>query len=136
MIFGDAEQHEQLGVIPIGLTEFPERAAHGVDAGRRHVDRAEAAVCRVVGRAKALRPEGGKDCDWSRPVKNASFSGLSRGSGQPVSGDLIGLFPADFFELARSARPTRFIGARRREGALCCMMPAEPLAQSTPLFTG
>ena len=35
-----------------------------------------------------------------------------------------------------SWEPTRFSGARRREGALTCMIPALPLAQSTPLFTG
>ena len=37
---------------------------------------------------------------------------------------------------SRLRGPTRFIGARRRDGALTCMMPAEPLAQRTPRFTG
>ncbi len=32
--------------------------------------------------------------------------------------------------------PTRLSGARSREGALTCMIPAEPLAQSTPRLTG
>ncbi len=56
VVFGNTEQHEQFGVIPVRLAEFPERAAHGVDAACCHVHRAEAAVCRKVWRTKALCP--------------------------------------------------------------------------------
>ena len=51
VIFGHAEQHEQFGVVPIGLTKFPERAAHRIDASRGHVHRTKAAVGCVVWRA-------------------------------------------------------------------------------------
>jgi len=57
VVFGDAEQHEQLGMIPIRLAEFPECAAHRIDASGCHVDRTKAAVGRVVWRAEPLRPE-------------------------------------------------------------------------------
>ena len=57
VVFGDTEQHEQLGVIPIWLTEFPERAAHRVNASSGHVDRTEPAVGGVVWRAKPLGPK-------------------------------------------------------------------------------
>ena len=57
VIFGHAEQHEQFGVVPIGLTKFPERAAHRIDASRGHVHRTKAAVGCVVWRAKVLCPE-------------------------------------------------------------------------------
>ncbi|KUP94251.1 hypothetical protein TRIHO_08640 [Tritonibacter horizontis] len=60
VILGDAEQQEQLGVVPIGLAEFPEGTTHGVDPGGGHIDRAEPAMRRVVAGAKVLRPEAGE----------------------------------------------------------------------------
>ena len=56
VIFGHAEQHEEFGVVPIGLPKFPECAAHRVDASRGHVNGTEAAVGCVVWRAKVLCP--------------------------------------------------------------------------------
>jgi hypothetical protein len=35
----------------------------------------------IVRRAEGLRPPAGQDCDWSRPVKKASFSGAVSRSG-------------------------------------------------------
>ena len=58
VIFGHAKEHEQLGVVPIRLTKFPERAAHRVDASSGHVHGTKATMCRIVWRAKVLRPEG------------------------------------------------------------------------------
>ena len=60
MVLGDAEHHEQLGAVPVRRAEFPERAADRHDAGRRHVDRAEAAMRGIVRRAELLRPEAGQ----------------------------------------------------------------------------
>ena len=60
VVFGDAEQHEKLRVFPVRLAEFPERAAHRVDAARRHVDRAEPAMGRVIGGAEGLCPVAGE----------------------------------------------------------------------------
>ena len=52
VIFGDAEHHEITGVFPVRFAELPEGAPHGVEAGSRHVDRAEPTVCGIVGRAE------------------------------------------------------------------------------------
>ena len=60
MVFGYAEKDEKLGMVPIRLAKFPEGTAHGVDACRRHVDRAKAAVRCVVWRAEILRPKAGE----------------------------------------------------------------------------
>ena len=60
VILGYAEQHEQLGTIPIGLAKFPERAAHRIDACGGHVHRTKTTVGGVVRCAKALGPHGGK----------------------------------------------------------------------------
>src|SRR3546814_18428004 len=46
-------------MVPVGLAELPERAADRIDAGGRHVDRAEAAAGREVRRAELMRPEAG-----------------------------------------------------------------------------
>ena len=60
VVFGHPEHDEQLGAVPVRRAELPERAADGHDAGRRHVDRAEAAMGGIVGRAELLRPEPGQ----------------------------------------------------------------------------
>ena len=60
VILGDAEQHEVAGVLPVRLAELPERAAERVEPGRRHVDRAEAAVGGEVVRAVLLREPAGQ----------------------------------------------------------------------------
>ena len=57
VVFSDAEQHEHLCVVPIGLTKFPERAAHRVDASRGHVHRTKPTVRGVVWRAEPLGPK-------------------------------------------------------------------------------
>ncbi len=57
VVFGDTKQHEQLGMIPVRLAKFPERATHRIDARSGHVDRTEPAVGCIVWRTKALRPE-------------------------------------------------------------------------------
>ena len=60
MVLCDAEQQKILGMIPVGLPEFPERAADGVHSRRSHVDRTEAAMGRIVGRAELARPPAGQ----------------------------------------------------------------------------
>ena len=56
MIFRYAPQNKIFGVIPVGRAKFPERKADGIQARRRHVDRAKTPVSRPVGRAELLRP--------------------------------------------------------------------------------
>ena len=55
VILGGADHHEELRAVEVGAAELPERAADRVDHPGRHVDRAEAAVRRVVGRAELPR---------------------------------------------------------------------------------
>ena len=105
MIFGHAEQHEKLGMIPIGGAEFPECPAHRIDARRRHVDRAKAAMRRVVRRAEVLRPIAGKALRLIASGEERQLLGrLGPQRGQPIGRQRQRLVPADFLELARSAR--------------------------------
>ena len=74
---------------------------------------------------------------WSRPVKKASFfgslarTGASQETAKPsASSQLISL------NLPSPRSPTRSRGACSRAGDLCCMIPAAPLPQITPRFTG
>ena len=101
VVFSHTEQHEQFCVVPIGLTKFPERAAHRVDTSRCHVDRAEAAVGCVVWRAKVLRPERSEGLRLIAACKERQlFRGFFADRFQPVGGQLQGFFPADGFEFA------------------------------------
>ena len=78
VVFRHAPHDEVLGVIPVGRTELPEREADGIQAGRRHVDRAEAAVCRPVGGAELLRPQAGQRLHLVASGKIAQFGGVGR----------------------------------------------------------
>ena len=60
MILGNAEQHKQLGQVPVGRAEFPEGTAKSVDAAGRHIDRTEAAMCGEIRGAELLRPPAGQ----------------------------------------------------------------------------
>ncbi len=77
MILGDAEDHEELGLFPVGGAEFPERAAQRVDAGGRHVDRAEAAMRGVVRRAELLRPPAGQRLALVAPGEEGELLGVA-----------------------------------------------------------
>ena len=105
VVFGHAEQHEELGAVPVGLAEFPEGTAHGVDPAGGHVDRAEAAVGRVVGRAESLAPEAGEALRLvAAGEKSQLFRGCIADRLEPADGDLERLVPGDFFEFTRPAR--------------------------------
>ncbi len=60
VILGDTKQHEQFRAIPVGLSELPEGAAHGIDTGGGHVYRTNPAMRRIVRRAIGLREPAGK----------------------------------------------------------------------------
>ncbi len=60
VVLGDAEHQEIARALPVRLAEFPEGAADRVQPGGRHVDRAEPAMRRVVGRAELRRPQAGQ----------------------------------------------------------------------------
>ena len=105
MVFCHPEQHEQLGAVPIRLTKFPERAAHGVDACRGHVYGTEPAMGRIVGCAKILCPEAGERLRLIPPGEKRQLFRVRPQRFQPPCGDVQRFVPADFFELARPARP-------------------------------
>ncbi len=137
VILGHAEHHEHLGARPVGLPEFPERAADGVDAARRHVHAAKATVGGIVRRAELLRPPAGQRLALVAPGEESQL--LRRGFPQgphPFHSRFKGFVPGDFLVRPRSARPDppqRRPQARRR-GDL--HDPAGPLAQRTPLLIG
>ena len=111
VIFSDTEKQEKLGVIPVGLAELPEGAAHGVDAGGGHVDRAEAAMGRIVRRAEVLCPERGEGLRLVAPGEEGQFLGVCVAQrAQDVIGHLQGLVPGNLLELARAARSGAFHG--------------------------
>lgn len=56
--------------------------------------------------------------------------------GEPLCGKAERFIPFNLFELTGTAFPTRNSGFERRDGDVCCLMPAAPLPQITPLFTG
>ena len=57
MVFGNAENHQHFGVVPIWLPKFPKSTAHGVDTSRGHIDRAKSTVGCVVWRTETLGPK-------------------------------------------------------------------------------
>ena len=117
MVLGHTEQHEELGVIPIRLPEFPERAAHRVDAACGHVDRAKAAVCCEIRRAEILRPVAREALRLIAPGEEGEFGGIGLADRfQPVAGDLKRLIPADLLELARASGADAFEGCAQARG--------------------
>ena len=60
VIFRGADHYEQLGTVQIGATELPEGTADGVNHAGCHVDRTEAAVGGIVGRAELLGEQAGQ----------------------------------------------------------------------------
>ena len=105
MVFSHAKEHEVLGVFPIGIAEFPERPAKGVEPAGSHVHRTEPAVRREVWRAKLHGPEAGQRLRLIATREEGEFLGVGLAHvAQPASGDLQRFFPSDLFELARATR--------------------------------
>ena len=116
MILGHAEQHEVFRVVPVGLAELPERAAKGVDAGRRHVDRAEAAVRCEVGGAELRRPPAGERLRLVAAGEQGKLPRIAHANlRQPGGGSPERFFPLHLAELAGAARPH----AHQRLGEAC-----------------
>ncbi len=117
VIFGDAEHDEIFGVVPIGLAEFPEAAADRIDAGRGHIDRTEAAMGCVIGRAELLRPPTGQGLALIAAGEERELTRiLVADFAQPQGRQLQRLFPLDFLEIARAAfaHPQQRLGQPRR----------------------
>ena len=78
-------------------------------------------------------------CIWSRPVKNASWVGLVE---RIFDKRAVRISSASSHSIStKSAAPRslpglRFSGFLSLAAEYCFMIPAEPLAHNTPLFTG
>ena len=104
VVLGDAEEQEELRVLPVGGAELPEGGAEGVDAGGGHVDGAEAAVGGVVGGAELLGPPAGEGLGLVAAGEEGElFRVLGVQWREPVHGDAEGLVPGDLAELAGAA---------------------------------
>jgi len=117
MVLRHAEKNEELRALPVRGAELPEGAAHRVDARRRHVDRAEAAMRRVIGRAEALGPEARERLRLVAAGEEREPFGRRLAQGfQPVDRDLQRLVPGDFLEGTRSPRPHPAQGRAKPRG--------------------
>ena len=106
VVLGHPEEEEQLRALPVGRAELPEGAADGGDPGGGHVDRAEAAMRGVVGRAKRLRPPRGEGLRLVAPGEEGEAARLGRADrGEPFRRQRQRLVPCDLAEPARPARP-------------------------------
>ena len=118
MILGNAEQHKQLGQVPVGRAEFPEGTAKRVDTTGRHINRTETAMCREIRRAELLRPPASQRLRLIATGKKGQLFGIPFANRcQPVGGKLQGLFPTDRLKLTRTTRastPHRTFQARWR----------------------
>src|SRR2546427_8743373 len=104
MVLGNAPEQEILRMIPVGRAEFPERVADRIQAGNRHVDRAEAAVRGPVRRAELLRPEAGQRLHLVAPGEERELRWVRRADFREAPGEDIERFvPFDLDEVARAA---------------------------------
>ena len=119
VVLCDTEDHEHLGAVPVGLAKFPEGTAHGIDTSSGHIDRAEAAVCGIVGRAEGLRPER---CEALRLVASCKegelFGGVLAQRAQPAFGEAVGFVPADLFKLTGATWPDPFHRSTQARGRI------------------
>ncbi len=117
MVLGDAEQQEVARMVPIGLAEFPERAADRVEPGGCHVDGAEAAMRRVIGRAELACPPAGQSLRLVASGEESELARVAAADGiEPLGGGGERVVPFDLAELAAAARadPAQGLGQPRR----------------------
>ena len=109
MIFGNAEQNEHFGQIPIGRTKFPESAADCIDSTSRHIDRTKPAMRGKIGRAKLLCPPAGQGLRLITASKKRQLFRVGFADrGKPAGRCCQRLFPANFFKLATATRANTF----------------------------
>ena len=91
-------------MLPVGLAELPEAAADRVLPGGRHVDRAEAAMRRPVGRAEAGGPQAGQRLALVAAGEEGELLRVARPHRrQPGDRERQRLVPADLLEPALAA---------------------------------
>ena len=119
VVFGAAEHHEIARQLPVGLAELPERAADRIEPAGRHVDRAEAAMRGVVGRAELGRPPAGQRLALVASGEEGELARVAvTDRAEPADRDVDRLVPLDLGELAGAARtdPLQGFGQPRRRG--------------------
>ena len=105
VVLGDADHQEEFCLFPVGLAEFPERAAHGIEPGGRHVDRAEPAMRGEIPRAEHLREIAGERLRLVAAGEEGKAVRVGRADmGEPLGCDRERLFPLDLVEFAGAAR--------------------------------
>ena len=119
VILGRADHHEELRAVEVGAAELPERAADRIDHPGRHVDRAEAAVRRVVGCAELPREKARQRLHLVAAGEHRELLGVGGAdASEALFQHPIRVIPADLDEFARAAfraglPPQRFREARR-----------------------
>ena len=104
VILGDAEHQHVLRAVPVDVAEFPETAADGVEAGRRHVDRAKAAMRGEIGGAELLGPPAGEGLTLVAAGEEGELARLGGPDrAEPLGGEGQRLLPFDFLEVAAAA---------------------------------
>ena len=118
VILGDAEHQEIFGPIPVRFAELPERSADGVEPGCRHVDRAEAAMGRIIRRAELLRPPSGQRLTLVTTGEEGELLRIACADiAEPFLRNGQRLVPLDFLELGLAALADplqRLLQPRRR----------------------
>ena len=134
VVLGDPKHHEPARMLPVRLTELPEGGADRVEPGRRHVDRAEAPVRRVVGGAEAARPPAGEGLALVASGEEREPAGIRLAErAEPLHREPDGLLPRDLPEFAlpalagakeRPREPRRRVVLHDAGGALRAEYPA------------
>ncbi len=100
VVLGHAEEDEVAGPLPVRLAELPEAAADRVHAGGRHVDRAEAAMRRVVAGAELAGEEAGQCLALVAAGEEGELLGIARADlAEPAGRQPERLLPLDLDQL-------------------------------------
>ncbi len=137
VVLGDAEHQEVAGAVPVGLAEFPERPADGVKPGRRHVDRTEAAMGGVIGRAELAGPPAGKGLGLVAAGEEGELARIGVADvRKPLRCDAERFVPFDFLERTLAARADALEGFSQFGGRILLHDPGGTLGAENALVHG
>src|SRR6218665_42403 len=99
-----------------GPAKSPKPAADGVDHPRRHVDRAQAAMRSIVGRAELAREQAGERLHLVAAGKQRELLRVARAdAGQTLGQHVVGALPTDGLELPGPALAAGLAQQRLRD---------------------